>query len=111
MEVSENLHIYSLNQKCQCNINIICFLCTTRALFLGKGTVVLPASVTTAHVDTTVPEHIQKPPHYANPDFVYPMRGNVVIQKPVTIAALRKTSQLAANILRKCPQVLEVKQK
>lgn len=55
-----------------------------------------------------MPDHIPKPAYYF--DYIPPTDtfGNAMIQRQEIIARMRDTCRLAATILDKCPQVLQV---
>lgn len=79
-----------------------------RTVIWKKGAVIIPNQFEITNWPAPLPNRIKKPAYYISSDDVHPICGKAEIQKPSVIAAMRKTCRLAADILRKCPQILQV---
>lgn len=55
-----------------------------------------------------VPDHIIKPPYYETPNKPSGTYGPIEIKNAEQIAGMRESCKLAANILKKCGQILKV---
>lgn len=57
----------------------------------------------------TVPDHIAKPPYYETLNSPSRTDGTIEIKDDEQIAGMRKSCKLAANILKKCGDIVKVR--
>lgn len=71
-----------------------------------KNIITEPANVSKER--WTVPDEIDKPPYYETLNRPSSTSGSIEIKTDEQIAGMRKSCKLAANILKKCADILKV---
>lgn len=72
----------------------------------GTYDIVRPGRIT---VELHVPEHILKPSYYYQYEPPSISEGNIEIKRPGQVEKLRESCRIAANILKNCSNIVQVR--